>query len=90
MTGHKRDLFCDNTQSWPPAPARLDGLNLDDLLWFSADVREVDLPARCIVENQDLALRPVPQKAGNFLGAAGGDLSKPFECRIRHDLNIPG
>jgi hypothetical protein len=53
MTGQKRDLFGDNPQPRPPAPAWLDALSLSDLIWFSTKVREgeVDLPAGCIVEN---------------------------------------
>ncbi|HEY7388170.1 MAG TPA: hypothetical protein VH640_06655, partial [Bryobacteraceae bacterium] len=80
------------SQPRPPAPARLGALSLSDWISFSVSVREgeVDLPARCIVENQDRALRPILQKAGNFFGTAGGNLPKAFKCRVPHGLNIPG
>jgi hypothetical protein len=91
MTGQKRDLFWDHAQPRPPAPVRLDTLSVGNLIWFSADIKgEVDLPARCIVENQDRALRPVAQKSGNLLGAAAKDFPKTFECRVPHHINIPG
>ncbi len=90
MTGQERDLFRHDTESRASAPAALDGLIFRDLSRFSSDLTEVDLPARCVVENQHLALRSIPQERGNVLGGAGRYLSKTFERRVPHALNIPG
>ena len=72
MTGQEGDLLRHDTESRAPAPARFDGVICRDLGRSPADLTEVDLPARCVVENQHLAPRPVPQARGNVLGGAGG------------------
>lgn len=90
MTGQERNLFRHDTESRAPAPTRLGGVIFLDLGRFSADLPEVDLPARCVVENQHFSLRSMSQEGGNVLAGAGGYLSKTFECRVSHDLNIPG